>query len=196
MNAQGYQKARGRLGRAEQALESLKAAKTFDDFDTAWTDLLLALNSVYAILEQASKQTPQSRQWFGARKKQRRKDQLLSYFHQARNTDEHGIEQVTERHEQAIGIGDPGSESRIEHASFGGKKVQVRFDPSLPDKSITIYPAKIRLPPVVNSIYGDRFEPPTEHLGKPLDDLSILGLAATALQAHATLLDEAEKLIS
>jgi hypothetical protein len=196
MNAQRHEKARSRLKRAEQALESLKAAKSFDDFDTAWTDFLLALNSVYAILEQASKQSPQSRQWFGARKKERRKDPLLAYFHQARNTDEHGIERITERHPQSIGIGAPGSEVRIEHAFFDGKKVEIRFDPSSPDKTVKIHPAKVRMLPVINSIYGDRFELPTEHMGKPIEDLSLMGLAAVALKAHRAVLDDAEKLIS
>lgn len=195
MDKQGVEKAQARLRSAELALAHLKDSKTFDEFERAWTSLLANLNTVYTALEQAAKSGPKSRQWFGGKKRQRRKDPLLGYFHQARNSDEHGIEQITAREHGALAIGRRGEETHIESAIFDGTRTKIILHPTSTGTTVSLIPDRVRLLPVIDTRFGDKFDPPKEHLGHKLSDLSIAGLASTAVEAHRQLVEEAEKLI-
>ena len=73
------------------------SATNYADFEAAWTDFLVSTNAIYTILEVGAKGSPQSRQWFGRKKIERRNDPLLQYLHQARNADEHGMAPVADR---------------------------------------------------------------------------------------------------
>jgi hypothetical protein len=55
------------------------------------------LQPVFTKLEQGAKSHPKSQPWSGPVKHQRRTDALLQYIHQARNSDEHGIQRITDR---------------------------------------------------------------------------------------------------
>ncbi len=97
MDAQAVEQAKGRLQRAERALERLKAAANYDEAEESWSDFLLAAATIYSKLEQGSKSKGTSSGWFGRKKKERKDDPLLRFLHHARNSDEHGIERVAER---------------------------------------------------------------------------------------------------
>src|SRR5690554_4837888 len=95
MKRPAVEKARARLSRASESLSLIEASDSYESFQSAWTDLLIHLNSVYSILEQGSRGNGKSEAWFGRKKNERRTDPLLQYVHQARNSDEHGIEPIT-----------------------------------------------------------------------------------------------------
>ena len=83
--------AKERLDRARDALKHMDQATTFSSFEKPWADFLHASSGIYSKLEQGCKGCQTSQGWFGRKKHDRKKDQLLSYLHHARNTDEHGI---------------------------------------------------------------------------------------------------------
>ena len=194
MNKTAIEKAKKRLDKARVSLNRMQSSMNFDEFESAWSDFLLAANSVHSILEYGARNSPQSRQWYGTKKNQRRKDPLLSYLHQARNVDEHGIAPVAKRNPGGIRVGG-GSFSEID---------QVAIDMGLMSKDalpasgnfppILAIPSHIFLVTVTDDRFGDSFPPPEEHLGTPLSDKSPNGVAAAGLAYLERLYDEACKL--
>lgn len=67
---------------------------TPEEFQRNWRDFLIHAHGVYVQLEAACKNTPEGRQWFGAKKAERKKDPLMQYLHQARHADEHTVDVV------------------------------------------------------------------------------------------------------
>jgi cytochrome P450 len=110
MNPLAVTKARSRLRAAKRAVETLSACEDYDTFADTWYTFLVAAKSIYTVLEQGAKTSAQSRQWFGAKSTERRKDPLLQYLYQARDDDEHGVKPVVEHVSEvlALGIHKPG----------------------------------------------------------------------------------------
>jgi hypothetical protein len=98
LNPTAVERAKARLERAERALTEFKAATSYPIAEAAWTDFLLATSSIYSQFEQGVKGYPRSISWYGRQKNNRKNHPVLRYIHFARNSDEHGIEFVTERH--------------------------------------------------------------------------------------------------
>src|SRR5438132_1660188 len=97
MNSDAVSQSIVRLQKAKNAAERLEKAKSYEEAEDAWTDFLLAGSAIYSKLQQGAKSSSKSQAWFGIKKKERKDDELLRYIHHARNSDEHGIEHVTER---------------------------------------------------------------------------------------------------
>lgn len=195
MNKTGLSKAKGRLQKSRECVERIRIAQEFETFESAWTDFLLASNSVYSVLEQSVKGHTKAEEWFGRKKHERRIDPLLAYLHQARNTDEHGIEPVAEHDPGGFSIGTRGEHVSIENMVFGPEGLHATIRP-VDGKYPTI---QIRTPRAVlihvrNSRFGDVFNPPREHLGKTLDDNSPLSVAELGLAHLEKLVEEAENL--
>ena len=193
-------KAKVRFQKATKALEAIRDSEKFSELEFAWTDYLHAHNSIFTILEQGAKNNPQSRQWFGAKKKFRKADSLLNYLHQARNADEHGISSVIERRlsggitfgEQPAGAG-----RKITKVTFkpaGGKEVVLEQDDG-GISSVTVLRPVFLLLKVRNTRFGGEWEPPSAHLGEPLRSPRPIQVAEIGLQYVANLISEAEKMI-
>ena len=90
--------ATARLERAKRALEEFEAAKSHKAAEAAWADFLLASSNIYSKLEQGAKGNGKSAGWFGRQKRMRADDPVMRYLHHARNSEEHGLELITERH--------------------------------------------------------------------------------------------------
>lgn len=159
MNPKGLVQAQGRLNTARKALEEFELAQPgSQEYEDAWAEFILALSSVFSKLEQGAKSSPKSKAWFGLIKNKRRTDPLLQYLHQARNSEFHGLETgittIPEQTSQMYTV------TKVE-----GLKLTVE-----PIDRMHIQPRGSALTRVYNTQYGDTFDPPREHLGKPLDD--------------------------
>ncbi len=97
MHSSAIERAQVSLEKAAEAFSKLEQASTFAEFEWAWSDFLVHSNRVFTQLEQGSKASDRSRGWFSRKKGERRSDPLLKYMWEARNADEHGLEQVTGR---------------------------------------------------------------------------------------------------
>lgn len=187
------------LARAQTALEQLQQAAGLAEAQLAWSDLLSAASRIYSKLEQGSKINGKAKAWFGRRKSERKNDPLLSYIHHARNSDEHGIEEITAnipRGSSTIGFRQPYDPDKLEGKQIRigsdtkGNVVVTDFDPEI-FEVISYARAALVLTRVTDTRYGDGFDPPRQHLGMPLDDVSPLGIAKLALPYLEQLTKEA-----
>jgi hypothetical protein len=133
-------------------------------------------------------------QWIGAKDTERRNDELLQYLFQARNDDEHGIEEVVEHVAEMMAIGHAGPWSPdnmmiIDLNSPGHMKIA-----SNTPVAVERLPAHAALRPV-KDIGGNIYQPPTTHKGAYLTDNSPVAVARLGLIHLAAVLEEAEELI-
>lgn len=181
------------MGNAIGDLEA--AGANFREFTDSWFVFLTAFKSTYTTLEQGAKVSAQSRQWFGAKARERRGDELLQYLFQARNDEEHGLEAGAEpvpgRITVEVKIPDSlrldlsyiqtaGGEARLPNGTAA--KIHEHILPS------------IILAPVRDRDRSTIYRPPVSHLGAPLADKSPLGVAKIGFGYLVGMVKEAEVL--
>lgn len=196
MDPKAVAKARQRLKLATEKLHEAQAATNHDTFAGAWYFFLIAAKNVYTSLEQGAKASPQSRQWFGGKKMERKCDPLLQYLFQARDDDEHGLGDVTKLQPGSLAIGKakPGfsSSMSISLSTDASGRPTIHHLQSHDGLPILIeeIPAHFCLLPVTgrgNVIY----DPPTHHLGLPLADNLPLTVGRLAIDHLSRLIEEA-----
>jgi hypothetical protein len=87
MECDAVQQANVHLRRARKAFSALEKAKAYDDAQDSWGTFLAAADGIYEVLKDGAEKNGKSAAWFGRMKHIRKKDELLSYIHQARNAD-------------------------------------------------------------------------------------------------------------
>ena len=190
MKTEAVEAARRRLQRATRAATELKSAKSFDEAEDAWIDFLVASAAVFSKLEQGSKESELSRDWFATVKHERKTDLLLNYLHRARNTDQHGITPVSVR------------KSDNRHLPFGSRDVgQVqRVDketgkPTGEPIAAAIIGPHLAVRPVFDGRAKAWVEVPGEHDGDKLEHFFCADiLADTALRYLERLVERAAEL--
>lgn len=199
MDPKAIQQAEQRFSKAENAFERLCVASCSRTTQDAWSDFLSSASTVYSKLEQGAKTNGRSSAWFGQKKYERKSDPLLSYIHQARNSDEHGIEEVTQTRTQQHLVGEVGGLSVSVSTSDDGTFSD--FVGVLPDGKrvpISTYKSQtVRLVAVTNTRFGDTFDVPRSHFGEELPDvLDPAYVAGLAISYLKNLIDEARGLAS
>jgi hypothetical protein len=184
----------------------LQGFEDFERFSDEWFIFLTAWKSVYTTLEQGAKVSPQSRQWFGGKKTERRDDPLLNYLFQARNDEEHGLS--------------PGLRAGAIDVMFGLPDGGLPVPEGTPDAEITVTAQQVGGMMVVRATRSDggpievrnsrgphiRLEDattrdgkkayaPIGHKGKRLDDYTPRGVARVGLDYLTALVREAEALV-
>lgn len=185
-------KARQRLRQAKKSSVELRFARTFEDFEDAWLNFLLHAKGVYEQLGVACKGNAKAMQWLGAKKSERRNDQLLQYVYQSRNYAEH----------------DPGSGARLNpgYLAIGknlpGASSSIRFDGNLTTglKVTSLDGLPIALEQKADSVDllpvtargGVVYHPPEVHLGEPIKEQTPPVIADLCNNYLAALIEEAE----
>lgn len=190
--------AESRLRTASNALNRLQTASDTEKFCDDWFVFLTAWKGIYTVLEQGSKVTPQSRQWFGAKKKQRRHDPLLYYLFEARNDEEHGLAQSVIHGEgghamraikdvavESMRLKIDTSTGAIEAIGSDGEPVAEFLQYTLPGPRLC--PVHPRGRPAIH--------PPCEHLGNRID-ITPKCVAEVALKFAELLVAEAKAMAS
>jgi hypothetical protein len=189
--------AKSRLRIATRALDELHSCTNYDEFFDQWFVFLTAWKGIYTSLEQGAKTSAQGRQWFGAKKAERKTDHLLQYLFQARNDEEHGLGRSVAHAErvQLYDIPDPGSEKRI-NVSFSPitGAMQVTREDKGPLSLVQDFGPGPSLQ-VVTGRGGIQFAPPIDHLGERID-ITPLSVAAIGLAYITALVAEAEKVLT
>lgn len=213
MDTRALEKAKDRLRLAKSAVENLRSCKTYQEFFDQWYVFLTSSKNIYTVLEQGSKSTPQSRQWFGKVKSLRKSDQLLQYLFEARNDEEHGLGESLRLQPARTTIGVAGAGASNDIMLNGGPFRNVRvtnfnkavqFEGGVPE-GVTVHsldskPVKILRTPAstvlveVNARGNRKYAPPTSHMTKEVLDKSPLGVATLAISYYEILLKEAEAL--
>lgn len=211
MEKAAIEKAKRRLGAAERALQQLSEANSHDEAVDHWYALLVASKNIWTIMEQGAKPSAQARQWFGGKKRQRRSDELLQYMFEARNCDEHGLEDVIKYRpsgsrleasftvDAAHGFTDG---CTLKSVAVDRATGEVAFSGTHADGSeFTItQPSELTLLPATSVLCaikardGKVIDPPKTHLGKLMENNYPVTVASLALTYQRSLIDEAEAL--
>jgi hypothetical protein len=201
MKAIALDKARRHLDQAKEAASRLTLENGFRPYEEAWSNFLSQASRFYSTMEQGSKGCLASEPRFGTKKHERRKDELLSYIHHARDSDEHGLDHITALRADQRSIKFP--ETQEVEARFWMKMnedgtVEIRNPSVVPpdgvfDQEDLINP-RVELVTVHDRRYGDSFDPPLMHRNKPIVDRSPNHLADMAIRYLEEMLDEASSL--
>ena len=197
MDPKAIIKAQSRLRVVSNATAELAIYTTHENFIDNWFSFITAANSTYTALEQGAKLNARSRQWFGEKKKYRRRDELLQYIFQARNDDEHGIEPISEQVDGKITLritvpDTSPHEVNINQIMLGDKwyNPDELSQDKLPElvKHTSPY-AKLK---AVTGRGGEIFKVPISHLGKSLEAASPFLFATLVLKYLTELVEQAE----
>jgi len=185
MNPQAIIQAMAKLDRAREALSAMRQFPDCTVIERHWPDFLMAANGVYSKLEQGAKASGTSKAWFGRKKHERKIDPLLSYIHHARNTEEHGLGNLTKRIAKGVHVLNA---KKVIFTSY--RHAQLHDTPS-DGKFIPINP-EVCLVRVHDDRYNDSFDPPETHLGNRLPDVTPVGVADAAVVYLQALILEAQ----
>lgn len=197
MNPRAIDQAQLRLARLVLAEEALCLAKTYEALESAWVDFLTAASTIYSKLEQGAKGFGPSEAWYGRKKNERRTDELLRYIHHARNSEEHGIDDVTQRWDEhryltpngdVFGINVPHGEAITDLHFVGADGERIEMN--------GVINPLIKLVEVHDWRYRDSFAPPKTHLGENLPEvIDPAYIASLARQYLIAIIDEAKTLV-
>jgi len=190
MDLRAVEQAGERLEAAEEALEALKAAKDFRAAEKAWTAFLLAASTFFSKLEQGAKSNSQSKFWFGTKIKQRKDDPVLRYLKAARNSDEHGIERVTERSDGGWEL-TFGERTKVT-VQKGNAETLEPYGPSAPG---FIYGPRLTAVTAHDRRFNDHCNPPELLLGEDRDGTFPADIAEAAMDILRPILEEAAELV-
>jgi hypothetical protein len=182
------------LKKASSSCDEIANAKFLPEVQSAWSDFLVISQRIHTKLEQGAKGNNESYAWWGLKRHERRTDPLLRYSHHARNADEHGLAEITERASPyvALGVGPGEWQIDITTDSNGVPSGSVSaLGGQVPGKSkfVETKPARVVLVTVFDK--GDSYDPPIGGDATPLAPLE----AAKGVLNHLTaMLGEARQL--
>lgn len=183
--------AKAELWSASRAIDAMTAATTMDEFEAEWREFLSCLEKVWTKTERTcAPHQAQFQPWQGKFHALRRKDMLLRYLKHARDADNHTIQDLAKL-EPAYTVYDfvGPKGGYIEHLHLDAKEGLVAYkgDPV----TATVIPPR----PVAIAVEtcGQRYNPPTMHLGKAVDDLSPINLAKLGLSFYSDFVHQVEK---
>jgi hypothetical protein len=160
---------------AENAIKRMREAATHDAFAEAWRQFLDSIEKLWNKAERACQPVHQRfAPWQGKYTALRRSDELLRYVKQARDADNHSIQEILAPVHAGVVVKGPVtiSSGKI-HGS--GEVEGLRTDrPIKIEKYEKLMPVKVK-----NS--GHWCDVPTQHLGKPLRDPNPLSVAELTL---------------
>jgi hypothetical protein len=146
------------------------------------------LQRAFTKLKIAAKDGP-AKGWYDKIEHARKTDELLIYVRHARNADEHGVEEITQKQMRHI-LMKPKDRTKRTQVDYVG----MRTDPSgnttvaagpiaMQNLNIEVTPSKVVLIPVRDR--GSTYQPPAQHLGMPItpDPIEVARLALAYLEA-------------
>lgn len=199
MKAVAIEKAEDHLAIAREALGQLDLGQGYKTYERAWSEIISQLSRFFSKLEQGAKGCNASEPWFGRVKQARKADPLLAYLHHARNSDEHGLDHITQRGADGMKLGFPattevkvGFEMMIDDKGAMHVRNPTVDSPNGGINSVEIVNPRVELIPVKDR--GVVYHPPQMHDAKPIVDHSPLGCGRLAIASLEAILSEARSL--
>jgi hypothetical protein len=165
----------------------------FEDYHANWADFLSHSVRVFEKVKKGAVAKQRTKSFWASEKKLRKEDPLRQWVHQARNVEHHGlqssIEHVLGRVTAHFQKGDVITKSETYRVRAGDlKKDGGEWDYSaVPEDRVKIVPATAKLLTVADDRFGDTFDPPTEHLGRPISP-TVPDVCAAMLDYHSALI--------
>jgi hypothetical protein len=157
----------------------MSRAKSLEQFEAEWRTFLNCLEKAWVKTERACQPFATTFQpWQGLFHRMRKKDMLLRYLKQARDADNHSVQDIAEMAPGSVGYRfvNPAGGYVKEMRIVNGAVDYYEGDPMVAEVRPP-HPVAVR---VKNN--GEWYSPPTSHLGQPVNtshpaDLARLGLA-------------------
>ncbi len=176
------------LAKARTAIDSMKNAKTLDEFEENWKAFLGRIERVWAKGFGHFGKSPKWNGWQGKFEPLRRSDPLLSYLVNARGADEHTVNEIVGRAPGGVGINAAeGNSLYIEHMTINNGNIYIKSPQKI---RVDLIPTRTTLLPVLNR--GRTYPVPTVHLGKPVDPNNVIAIAEAGAAFYERFLSEAE----
>lgn len=172
---------------AEQAIMRMKQSKSIEEYESEWRTFLFALEKIWIKTERSCQGFRSKFElWQSQYKKERKKDMLLKYLKQARDADNHSIQEMKPEN-QSMRFLRKGTNYIKSMVMRGGKLLHYEGDPI----KISIkkpHPVAVR---IKNS--GKWYNPPTSHNGKRIETPHPTLLAELGLSWYKSFVVETEK---
>lgn len=182
--------AESRLKSSNYAYERmLKSDNDLVEYEIHWVDFLSASNSFFEKFEKAAGKFQAFGEFYSPFRKERKKDSLLQYLHQARNSEEHCVGESGEPIPKAKGL--------IFNASITVAKNKVELEKlkleqaEMAKRVENVPKNRFRAIPVVN--YGREYGVPLEHLKKSSFAIHPNEMAFLALSYMSNTLEAAKQ---
>lgn len=180
------------LRASENAIRKMESASSVAEFEEEWRDFLGGLEKVWNKTERCCEVVrSQFQPWQGRYTRLRRKDMLVRYLKQARDADNHSIQEVMEytppNRQIIIGGDTNGRPTRFYGLVVAGDEVY--YEGTTP---IHIKTTAERVVAVRVKVNGEWHNPPTSHLGKPVPDVHPLTIAKLGLEFYQNFVMEVE----
>ncbi|EMX8491060.1 TPA: hypothetical protein ACPYVD_003340 [Enterobacter hormaechei subsp. xiangfangensis] len=183
--------AKKELIRAKRCVSRMKSAKTYDEYDEAWSDFLSRIENVFNRIKVAAEHHQKYPSFSSKTNHLRSTDSLLIYLKQARNSAHHGIADTSKFISGGFSINPPtpGGSFFIKSLSVDEKGNAI-IVPGSPIK-VELHPSSVEAIPCRNR--GVTYNPPTAHLGKELESKSPILIAELGLEFYNSYLLKAEE---
>lgn len=178
------------LRAAARAIDCMKNAKSLEEFEAEWREFLTCLEKVWIKVERSCQKVRNKFEpWQGKYHALRRKDMLLRYLKQARDADNHSIQDFTKIVPGSRGIRFVNPQGGyVKHMEISdGEIVSYDGDPII----IKDQAPQLVAVPVKNN--GEWYNPPTSHLGKPVMTHHPVALAELGLSFYENYVNEVER---
>jgi hypothetical protein len=176
------------LTAAAAAISNMGESKSMEEFEQAWRAYLNNIEKCWVKVERSCQHVVnQFQPWQGQYTNLRKKDMLLRYLKQARDADNHSVQDVAQMEPGSASIQSrPGADVHtIRHMEVrNGKIVHYDGDPLV----MTITPPQPVAVRVKNN--GEWYNPPTSHLGKPVTSRHPIHLASLGLAFYSDYLEK------
>ena len=174
---------------AARAIEAMNSAIDFETFELEWREFLSCLEKVWIKTERAChQQRTRFQPWQGRYQALRKKDALLRYLKQARDADNHSIQDLSQDNPGSLAVklmgpnGDLIESIEIKEEEVGQYDIDKLF--------IVITTPHVAALPVKN--HGEWFKPPKLHLNKPVEDDHPATLATLGFEFYSAFLANVE----
>ena len=177
------------LDLAKNAISEMANAKSFREFELSWKKFLHHIDRVWNKASDHFVRAPGWFGWSGTYANLRKRDELLSYLFQARNSDEHSVREIAEQKPGSLSINPafPGADVYIDYMRIDNGTVTIG---PRTNGIVHFVPATIALLPV-KARDGRVYPPPTLHLGQKIDQQDYVFIAAKAIAFYQDFLDQA-----
>ncbi|TAM14255.1 MAG: hypothetical protein EPN56_11750 [Rhodanobacter sp.] len=168
----------------------MSGAKSFGQFEAEWRTFLNCLEKAWVKTERACQPFAATFQpWQGQFHHMRKKDMLLRYLKQARDADNHSVQDITKIAPGSVGYHfvNPAGGYIKEMRVVNGLVEHYEGDPMVAEVRPP-HPVAVR---VKNN--GEWYDPPTSHLGQPVNTSHPADLARLGLTYYQSFVAQAER---
>lgn len=186
------------LKRAKAILEELATCESLEEFEAQWQDVLARIERAWQGVETRIASHPNGQNWISKYAKIKKKDQLLNYMKQARNSEWHVVSSSVNSDILLSLTNKAGGHIPIKSIRPEFKEGVLTIHLESDDKGLELdvkaIPGQARLSRIQNR--GTWYDPPKTHLDIPISDLHPVAVGVLCVKFYEDCFNEAENMIN